>query len=127
MRRKWNFESGDFDFEMAEMIRQRIRNIAKSKRISQKDLSVKTGYSNAYLCRLLSGQRRLSSDHLKRLSLALGTLASVLTRPKQSRQSDELFYDERLTQTENWKMAGILHEIKEGLVNYIIKKRRKKH
>ena len=108
------------------MIRQRVRNIVQSKRISYKTLSVKTGYSDPYLSRLLSGKRRLSSDHLKRLSLALETSASVLTRPKQSRQSDELFYDARLTRTENWKMAGILHEIKEGLVNYTIKKRRKR-
>ncbi len=37
-----------------------------------------------------------------------------------------MFYDEKPTPIENWKMAGILHEIKEGLVNYFIKKRRKK-
>jgi hypothetical protein len=37
-----------------------------------------------------------------------------------------LFYDERLTPTENWKMEGILHEVKKGLINYFIKKRRKK-
>lgn len=126
MRRNWRFKSGDFDSEMAEMIRQRIRNIAKSKRITQKVLSVKTGYSNPYLCRLLNGKRRLSSDHLKKLSLALETPLSVLKKSQKSKQADELFYDERLTRIENLKMAGILHEIKEGLSNYFIKKRRKK-
>ena len=128
MRRIWKFKSGDFDFETAEMIRQRVRNIAQSKRITQRELSVRTGYSNPYLSRLLSGQRRLSLDHLKKLSLALETPISFLKKPtkaKQSKQTDELFNDERLTPLENWKMAGILHEVKEGLVNYFIKKRRK--
>jgi len=126
MRRKWKFESGDFDFETAERIRQTIQNIVKSKRITIKELSVRTGYSDPYLSRLLNGQRRLSSTHLKKISLALETPIAVFTRPKKPRQDGELFYDERLTPLENWKMAGILHEIKEGLINYFIKKRRKK-
>jgi transcriptional regulator with XRE-family HTH domain len=126
MRRKWKFESGDFDFETAERIRQRIQNIAQSKRITIKELSVKTGYSNPYLSRLLTGQRRLSSDHLKKLSLALETSIAIFKKPRKPRQDDEVFYDERLTLLENWKLAGILHEIKEGLINYFIKKRRKK-
>jgi len=126
MRRKWKIKSGDFDFETAERIRQRLRNITKSKRITQRVLSIKTGYSNPYLSRLLSGQRRLSSDHLKKLSLALETPIAVFRKPKKPRQDDELFYDERLTPTENWKMEALLHEIKEGLINYFIKKRRKK-
>jgi transcriptional regulator with XRE-family HTH domain len=126
MRRKWKFESGDFDFETAERIRQRIRNIAKSKRITIKELSVRTGYSDPYLSRLLSGQRRLSSDHLKKLSIALETPIAVFKKQRNPRQHDELFYDERLTPLENWKMAGMLHEIKDGLINYFIKKRRKK-
>jgi transcriptional regulator with XRE-family HTH domain len=126
MRRKWKFESGDFDFETAERIRQRIQNIAQSKRITIKELSVRTGYSDPYLSRLLSGQRRLSSDHLKKLSLALETPIAVFKKQRNPRQHDELFYDERLTPLENWKMAGMLHEIKDGLINYFIKKRRKK-
>jgi transcriptional regulator with XRE-family HTH domain len=126
MRRKWKFESGDFDFETAERIRQRIRNIAKSKRVTIKELSVRTGISDSNLSRLLSGQRRLSTDHLKTLSLALETPIAVFKKQRNPRQHDEVFYDERLTPLENWKMAGLLHEIKEGLVNYFIKKRRKK-
>ena len=126
MRRKWNFESGDFDSEMAETIRERIRNTAKNKGMTQKGLSAKTGYSGTQISRLLSGQRKLSSDHLEKLSLALEIPIPFFKKSKHSRQSDELFYDERLTRGENLKMAGILHEIKEGLVNYIIKKRRKK-
>ena len=126
MRRKWKFESGDFDFETSERIRQKIRNIIESKRITQRVLSIKTGYSNPYLSRLLSGQRRLSSDHLKRLSLALETPVAVFKKAKKPRPDAELFYDERLTPTENWKMEALLHEIKKGLINYFIKKRRKK-
>ena len=126
MRRKWRFESGDFDFETAERIRQRIQNIAKSKRMTIKELSVRTGISDPYLSRLLSGQRRLSSDHLKKLSLALETPIAILKKPTKAKQVSELFYDERLTPLENWKMEGILHEVKEGLVNYFVKKRRKK-
>ena len=64
MRRKRKFEPGDFDFEMAERIRQTIRDIAKSQRITIRALSIKTGYSNPYLSRLLSGQRRLSYNDL---------------------------------------------------------------
>jgi transcriptional regulator with XRE-family HTH domain len=126
MRRKWKYGSGDFDFETAERIRQRIQNIAKSKRITIKELSVRAGISDSNLSRLLSGQRRLSSDHLKKLSLAMETPIAVFKKPKKSKQVSELFYDERLTPLENWRMEGILYEIKEGLINYFIKKRRKK-
>ncbi len=126
MRKRWKFKSGDFDFETTERIRRRILNIAKSKKITIKELSARTGYSHSYLSRVLSGRRRLSEDHLNNLSLALEISIPVLKKPKQSKQADELFYDERLTPMENWKMAGILHEVKEGLVNYLLKKRRKK-
>jgi transcriptional regulator with XRE-family HTH domain len=126
MRKRWRFESGDFDFETAERIRRRIQNIIKSKEITIKELSVKAGYSDSYLSRVLSGQRRLSLDHLEKLSRALETSIPVLKKPKKSKQADELFYDEKLTPLENWRMAGILHEVKEGLVNYFLKKRRKR-
>ena len=126
MRKKWKYSSGDFDFETAERIRQRIHNIAKSKGITIKELSAKTGYSDSYLSRVLSGQRRISLDHLVKISRALETPISILKKPKKSKQADELFYDERLTPLENWKMAGLLHEVKEGFVNYFLKKRRKK-
>jgi transcriptional regulator with XRE-family HTH domain len=91
MRRKWKFESGDFDFETAERIRQRIRNIAKSKRITTKELSVRTGISNPHLSRLLNGQRRLSLTHLKKLSLALETPIAVFKKPKKPRPDGNCF------------------------------------
>lgn len=126
MRKPRRSKPGDFDFETAETIRQRIRNIAQRERISQMDLSARTGYSGPYVSRLLSGRRRLSSDHLEKLSLALETPVSFLKEPRRLKRSDESFYDERLTSIENSKMAGILHEIKECLVNYFLKKRRQK-
>ena len=126
MRKRWRFESGDFDFETAERIRRRIQNIAKSKGITIKELSVKAGYSDSYLSRVLSGQRRLSSDHLTKLSHALEVPIPALKKSKKSKFVSELFYDERLTPLENWRMEGMLQEIKEGLVNYFLKKRPKK-
>ena len=116
MRKRWRFESGDFDFETAERICQRIQNVAKSKGITMKDLSAKTGISDSYLSRVLNGQRRLSSDHLTKLSHALEVPIPALKKSKKSKFISELFYDERLTPLENWRMEGMLQEIKEGLV-----------
>jgi hypothetical protein len=115
--------SNNPDFEAMERIRRGIRRIKRERGLCLKDLSVKTGYSDPFLCRLLWGRRKLSSTHLKRLSKALKIPVSAFSVPKQD---DELLYDKSLTPEENRELERRLCRIRKELVTHLIKSRRKK-
>lgn len=87
-----------------------LRLIRTMRRISAKTLSARTGYSQAYISRLECGHRRLNTQVMYKLSIALDCPTSALidrdvTRALKDVQSNALTYGQ--TQVPNYANSTI--------------------
>lgn len=70
-----------------KFLAQRIRELRKGRRLTQRGLAERAGLSETFISYVERGQKSISIDSLYRISVALGVPLSLLTSVGTSRQS----------------------------------------
>ena len=104
-------------------IRQNIKSILKSKRLTQRTVATKMNYSAVAFSQLMSGKIPLSEKHIKRISKVIGVDTSEFYKdvwpPKRTEISHEPIKDKDLNQKMD-KLGDYLQRLEPKKANRIL-------
>ena len=105
----------------------KIKLVLAQKEMGEKDLAKAIGLTADEISQILARERRLEFNTLEDIATALGISMEFLFREQDGNEFAKLARDPRLTEGENAVLVERLSELREALIELLLKKREKSH
>jgi len=105
----------------------KIKLVLAQKEMGEKDLPKAIGLTADEISQILARERRLEFNTLEDIATALGISMEFLFREQDGNEFAKLARDPRLTEGENAVLVERLSELREALIELLLKKREKSH
>lgn len=105
----------------------KIKLVLAQKEMGEKDLAKAIGLTADEISQILARERRLEFNTLEDIATALGISMEFLFREQDGNEFAKLARDPRLTEAENAVLVERLSELREALIELLLKKREKSH
>jgi len=105
----------------------KIKLVLAQKELGEKDLAKATGLKADEIVQLLTRQKKLDFETLEDIATALGISMEFFFKEEKGNEFAKVARDPRLTEAENAILAERLSEMREALIELLLKKRQKSH
>ena len=105
----------------------KIKLVLAQKELGEKDLAKATGLKADEIVQLLTRQKKLDFETLEDIATALGISMEFFFKDEEGKEFAKVARDSRLTEAENAILAERLSELREALIELLLKKRQKSH
>ena len=105
----------------------KIKLVLAQKELGEKDLAKATGLKADEIVQLLTRQKKLDFETLEVIATALGISTEFFFKDEEGNEFAKVARDRRLTEAENAILAERLSEMREALIELLLKKRQKSH
>ena len=105
----------------------KIKLVLAQKELGERDLAKATGLKADEIVQLLTRRKKLDFETLEDIATALGTSIEFFFKDEEGNEFAKVARDSRLTEAENAILAERLSEMRDALIELLLKKRQKSH
>jgi transcriptional regulator with XRE-family HTH domain len=105
----------------------KIKLVLAQKEMGEKDLAEAIGVTADEVFQILTRERKLEFKTLEDIAAALGISMEFFFKERDENEFAKLTRDPRLTEAENAVLFERLSEMREALIELLLKKRQKSH
>lgn len=105
----------------------KIKLVLAQKEMGEKDLAKAIGLTADEISQILTRERKLEFKTLEDIATALGISMEFFFKEQDGNEFAKLARDPRLTEAENAILVERLSEMREALIELLLKKREKSH